>query len=139
MLVKWLCQILNFGTRGPQKVKKQSSGISDILKSKIQVRVFFSIRKISRIQASSWILKILTFCWFQLLYLSMFWKQQLNSKRGSITLIQYLSMKLNFKSKKFLTLVEKTLFFDLLSPLALPKFKSWQIHLTSIYFHAKNY
>ena len=33
------------------------------------------------------------------------------------------TMKLDFKSKIFLTLLEKTLFFDLLSPLALPKFK----------------
>ena len=35
--------------------------------------------------------------------------------------------------------ITSTLFFDLLSPLALPNFKIWQIHLTRIYFHAKNY
>ena len=106
-------------------------------KGKNSSKGVFSIRKICRIEASNRILEILTFHWFQFLYLSMFWKWHLNSKRGTLNLIQYLSMKLNFKTKTFLTSIEKTLFFDLLSPLALPKFKIWQIHLTSIYFFCK--
>ena len=71
--------------------------------------------------------------------MSISWKWHLISERGSLNFIQYLSKKLNFKSKKFLTLEEKTSFFGLLRPPALPKMKIWQIHWTSIYFGEKNY
>ena len=66
-------------------------------------------------------------------------KIKLKFKTATLNFIQYFSIKLNFKSKNFLTSAVKTFLFDLLRPPALPKFRIWQTHLIRIYFHKIKY